>query len=137
MTPKPPLPTTTLEYARDLRTGMTDAERLLWYHLRSGRLLGLKFRRQHPLPPYVVDFYCDARAMVIELDGSQHTLAIDAMRTRYLQSQGMRVLRFWNNDVLQRLDAVLAHIVAVAGGLTLTPTPLPVGEGLQAEEPSP
>ncbi|MET7143762.1 endonuclease domain-containing protein [Xanthomonas sp. PPL139] len=132
---KPPLPTTTLRNARGLRRDMTDAERKLWRHLRNGGLLGLKFRRQHPMPPYVVDFYCEALKLVVELDGSQHLEAADAERTRYLQSQGMYVLRFWNNDVMLQADAVLESILYFVGARTLTPTPLPVGEGLQAEEP--
>jgi very-short-patch-repair endonuclease len=133
----------TLENARNLRRGMTDAKRKLWQHLRGGRLYGLKFRRQYPIPPYAVDFYCEALKLVVELDGSQHSSTGDAERTRYLQSQGMRVLRFWNNDVLLYTDAVVESILGVAGVLdpvfirTLTPTPLPMGEGLSESESTP
>jgi very-short-patch-repair endonuclease len=91
---KPPLPTRTLENARALRHASTDAERMLWQHLRGGRL-GLKFRRQHPIPPYIADFCCVSAKLVVELDGSQHSEATDRERTRYLESQGWRVLRFW------------------------------------------
>ncbi|WP_369977318.1 endonuclease domain-containing protein [Xanthomonas bundabergensis] len=137
MKPKPPLPTMTLVNARKLRRDMTDAERKLWQHLRCERLYGLKFRRQHPVPPYVVDFYCEALKLAVELDGSQHSTAADAERTRYLQSQGMHVLRFWNNDAMLQPDAVLESILDFAGGRTLTPTPLPMGEGLSEPESTP
>ena len=85
---KPRLPTQTLDHAKQLRKGMTDAERRLWQYLRAGRLEGMKFRRQHPVPPYIVDFCCVEAGLVVELDGSQHSPAADAARTRYLQSQG-------------------------------------------------
>ena len=110
-TTKPPLPTRSLEHARELRRHLTDAERKLWERLRAGRLAGLKFRRQHPVPPYVADFYCDAAGLVIELDGSQHTPDGDAVRTRWLESRGLRVLRFWDHEVLGQLDAVLQAIL--------------------------
>jgi very-short-patch-repair endonuclease len=109
---------------------MTDAEQRLWFHLRAGRLNGLKFRRQHPLPPYVLDFYCAAAKLVIELDGSQHTEAADAARTAALQHHGLTVLRFWDNDVLNNTQAVLEAVLTAVGERTLTPTPLPAGEGL-------
>src|SRR6478609_2397536 len=99
---KPPLPTNTLELARALRDSVTEAERELWFHLRAKRLGGLKFRRQHPVPPYVVDFFCEAARLVIELDGSQHTVPGDAKRTAYLQSQGLRVIRFPSNVALNQ-----------------------------------
>jgi very-short-patch-repair endonuclease len=94
--------------ARDLRRGMTDAERLLWRHLRRRQVEGLKFRRQHPLGCFIVDFVCIEAALVIEIDGGQHgeRLAQDAARTAWLNRQGYRVLRFWNNEVLDNIDAV-------------------------------
>ncbi|KZC41582.1 DNA methylase, partial [Rhodanobacter sp. FW510-R12] len=101
MNPKPPLPTRTLNTAKSLRTAGTDAEHKLWYHLRARRLGGFKFRRQHPIPPYVVDFYCDELELVIELDGSQHSEEIDRTRTQALERQGLLVLRFWDNQALQ------------------------------------
>ena len=127
---KPPLPTRTRQHARELRQSGTDAERKLWYRLRAGRLNGLKFRRQHPIPPYIVDFYCDARKLVVELDGSQHNDEVDRERSRFLETQGLKILRYWDNEVLQQMDAVLEAIVDIAESRTLTPTPLPVGEGL-------
>jgi very-short-patch-repair endonuclease len=113
-----------------MRSDQTGAERKLWRCLRSGQLNGFKFRRQHPVPPYVADFYCEALRLVVELDGSQHTGALDAVRTRALETQGLAVLRFWDNDVLTRTEAVVEAIFAFACNRTLTPTPLPAGEGL-------
>ena len=127
----PPLPHKTREHARVLRTDATDAERKLWYYLRAGRLQGLKFRRQHPFPPYIVDFYCTEAQLIVELDGSQHSETADATRTHILERGGMRVLRFWDNAVLDRTEDVLNAILCIAAARTLTPTPLPMGEGLQ------
>jgi very-short-patch-repair endonuclease len=131
---KPPLPTRTREQARHLRQTGTEVEKELWYRLRGGRLGGHKFRRQHPIPPYVVDFYCEAARLIVELDGSQHGSEIDQARTSYLEAQGLKVLRFWNNDVLQQMDVVLEVILSFLEGRTLTPTPLPKGEGLTSQE---
>ncbi|MCK9516521.1 MAG: endonuclease domain-containing protein [Ottowia sp.] len=96
---------------------MTDAERVLWRHLRARRLAGGKFRRQHPLGPYVVDFVNLAARLVIEVDGGQHSgSAHDRARDRWLQRQGFRVLRFWNNDVLQHTEGVLQAIYQAQEG---------------------
>jgi very-short-patch-repair endonuclease len=110
---KPPLPSRTREYSRGLRHTATEAEQKVWYHLRGGRLKGYKFRRQHAIPPYIVDFYCDAKRLAVELDGSQHNKEVDRTRTSYLQSQGIRVLRFWDNEVLEQTDTVLEAILQV------------------------
>ena len=134
----PPLPNRTREFARRLRTGQTDAESKLWYRLRSERLDGLKFRRQHPIPPHVLDFYCPELHLGIELDGSQHGEAADAVRTAALERQGVRLLRFWDNDVLTNLEGVLVAILQDAQRLRRAspepspPTPLPEGEGRMA-----
>ena len=128
---KPPLPSRTLTAAKALRTTSTDAEIKLWYHLRAKRLGRLKFRRQHPIPPFVADFYCDELKLVIELDGSQHDDQSDMARTQALRRQGLFVLRFWDNQVLQETEAVLEVILGFARDRTLSPTPLPEGEGLQ------
>jgi len=127
---KPPLPTRTYDAAVELRRGSTEAEQRLWYRLRAHRSNGLKFRRQHPVPPYVLDYFCAEAQLGIEVDGSQHDEAIDTARTSFLASQGIRLLRFWDNDVLLRMDAVLEAILHTVGERTLTPTPLPEGEGL-------
>ena len=87
------------------------------------------------MPPYVVDFYCESARLVVELDGSQHTNEDDAARSEALERHGLRVLRFWNNDVLKETQAVLAAILGDVRSPTLTPTPLPVGEGLKKAMP--
>ena len=124
------LPTATLETARRLRSAATDVESELWYHLRGGQLKQAKFRRQHPLPPYVVDFYCHASKLVIELDGSQHSEETDRQRTQFLEQHGLTVLRFTNHEMLLQKEAVLEAIWRVLDRPPLTPTPLPAGEGL-------
>jgi len=116
-----------LQFARHLRRESTDAERLLWFHLRDRRL-GVKFRRQQPIGPFIVDFLSVEAAVIIELDGSQHHEDVDAGRTGFLERRGYRVLRFWNHDVLVHTEAVLEVILA---SVALTPTPLPGGEGLK------
>ncbi|PZQ27351.1 MAG: endonuclease domain-containing protein [Stenotrophomonas acidaminiphila] len=130
----PPLPTRTRDNAKRLRREMTDAERRLWKHLRAGRLEGFKFRRQHPVPPYVLDFCCVEVGLAIELDGSQHSEARDASRSRYLESQGWRIVRFWDNDVLNKTDAVVEAIWNILSRPTLSPTHLPEGEGLKQRD---
>jgi len=103
---------TTTEKARDLRKKSTDAERLLWRHLRAKRLEGLKFRRQAAIGHYIVDFVSFDRSLIVELDGGQHLQekAKDDERTRWLESQGFKVLRFWNNDVMNNIEGVLRGI---------------------------
>ncbi len=114
---------------------MTDAEQMLWQHLRGSRLDGLKFRRQHPIPPYVVDFCCVETMLIVELDGSQHSLETDARRTRYLGSQGWRVLRFWDNDALIQTEAVLDAIWNACMQPNPHPNPSPGGRGTQEPKP--
>ncbi len=112
-----------MERKKSLRVAATDAERRLWSHLR-GEQLGEKFRRQHEIAGYIVDFVCVERRLIVEVDGSQHfdQSGYDAQRTRELEALGFRVLRVWNNDVLQRTDDVLAAIDVV---LTEAPPPHP------------
>jgi len=97
-----------LPRARPLRKNMTDTERFAWARLRSRRLAGYKFRRQMPIGPYIVDFVCLERRLIIELDGGQHVEQedYDTKRTLWLQSQGFEVLRFWDHEVLRDWDAV-------------------------------
>src|SRR5258708_454659 len=98
--------------ARRLRTAMTDAERRLWSALRDRRLQGYKFRRQHPLGPFIVDFFCIEHRLVIEADGGQHANnERDDRRTAWLRSQGWRVLRFWNNEVLANPQGVAEAVL--------------------------
>lgn len=101
--------------ARKLRKKSTPAERLLWKHLRNRQLNGLKFRRQFPFGPFVTDFICLEKKLIIELDGGQHASRVeeDARRTAYFESQSFRVLRFWNNDVLQNISGVVEAIKMV------------------------
>ncbi|OFZ68129.1 MAG: DNA (cytosine-5-)-methyltransferase [Betaproteobacteria bacterium RBG_16_58_11] len=118
-----------LPLARSLRSNQTDAERLLWRHLRAGRLEGHKFKRQQPLGPYIADFVCFKAMLVVELDGGQHADQVneDAERTRWLTSQGYRVLRFWNNELIENMEGVWAVISAA---LSPSPQPSPLkGEG--------
>lgn len=100
--------------ARTLRRSMTDAEQRLWHHLRAGQLDGFKFRRQFPVPPYVLDFACVELLLAVEIDGGQHAERVeqDALRTRFLVQNGWRVLRYWNNDVLAEERGVLESILA-------------------------
>lgn len=110
--PKNPNKKATLRNARRLRKNQTDAEQCLWQRLRGRSLAGLKFRRQHPIGPYICDFVCVDQKLIIEIDGGQHTSnrEKDAARTAYLQSQGFRVVRFWNHEVLAATEAVLEKI---------------------------
>lgn len=100
--------------ARNLRKNQTEAEQILWSKLRSRQLSGFKFRRQHPIESYVLDFYCSETHLAIEIDGGQHTenknIERDNDRTAYLNQKGIRVIRFWNNDVIKHLDEVLTEI---------------------------
>jgi len=100
------------EKARDLRKESTDAERLLWRHLRAKRFDGLKFRRQEPIGHYIVDFVSFDKRVIVEVNGSQHVgqKAKDDERTRWLGDQGFKVLRFWNRDVLKNIHGVLETI---------------------------
>jgi very-short-patch-repair endonuclease len=105
-------PSTSLKYARKLRKDMTDAERALWRLLRDRRMDGWRFRRQEPIDRYIVDFVCFEARLVIEVDGGQHYESeSDRTRDAYLQSQGFRVLRFWNTDVLGNRDGVYRTIM--------------------------
>lgn len=100
--------------AKNLRINHTDAERLLWGHLRTRRLDGLKFRRQQPIGNYIVDFVCFEKKIVIEVDGGQHSWekGRDETRDKWLSKEGFKVLRFWNNEVLNNIDGIL-EVVSV------------------------
>src|SRR2546428_911350 len=95
-------------FSRVLRKKATEAEQALWSHLRMKQMGGNRFRRQQPIGPYIVDFVCLEKRLVIELDGGQHAErpVYDAERTAWLESQGFRVMRFWNNQVLKEIDIV-------------------------------
>ena len=127
------------EFARRMRKAPTEAERKLWWHLRHRLPLGgSHFRRQVQIGPYIADFVCHHFKLIVEIDGSQHgsQATKDELRTRRLDSEGYRVLRFWNNEVLSNIDGVLTEIQnAVA--VTPTPDPSPQGGGEQTRRSSP
>jgi len=99
--------------ARTLRQNSTDAERKLWAIVRGRRLKGFKFRRQQPLGLYVVDLICFEKRLIVEVDGGQHAerAQADARRTHWLETEGFRILRFWNNEVLGNPEGVSEAIL--------------------------
>ena len=103
-----------LLFAKSMRHTATDAESLMWQLLRAKRFMNLKFRRQHVIAPYIVDFYCHEIGLVIELDGGQHgtneAIEYDAERTKFLEVLGLKVVRYWNHEVLQNVDVVLEDL---------------------------
>ncbi len=102
------------ERAKQLRRDSTDAERALWRLVRGRRFSDYKLRRQVPLGLYIVDFVCLEQKLVVEIDGGQHSEAVsyDSARTEWLESQGFRVLRFWNNEALSNSDGMVEVILA-------------------------
>lgn len=113
-----------IDVARNLRKKATDAETRLWWQLRNRQLGRFKFRRQHRIGKFVVDFVCLEHKLVVEIDGGQHADAIDYDETRtvFLTSLGYRVVRFWNNDVFTNTEDVLREILRMLGD---TPSPQP------------
>ncbi len=101
--------------AREMRAGQTPAENHLWQRIRKEQVLGFKFRRQHTIDRFIVDFYCTKAHLVIEVDGSIHDeqQEEDQLRSEFLESLGLRVLRFTNGEVLQQTDAVIERIAEV------------------------
>ena len=140
---KPPTDERLLGFARQMRTDSTDAEIKLWWLLRNRKLAGFKFRRQVPLGNYILDFYCHEAGLVVEADGGQHDdpsyQTYDLRRTEYLRTQGISVLRFWDNDILRNTQAVKEEIYRVLTQQEVRPVeippvpphpnPLPEGEG--------
>jgi very-short-patch-repair endonuclease len=124
--------------AREMRANPTAAERRLWSLLRDRRIGELKFRRQHVIAPYIVDFACLERGLIIEADGGQHSESIsDRQRDAYLGGKGFRVLRFWNSDVLENASGVFEMIYAAlhtphppTAAQRVPPSPV-TGEGLE------
>lgn len=118
--------------ARNLRTNQTEAEKIVWSRLRNRQFMNLKFKRQVPIEGYVVDFLCQERGIIVELDGGQHEGSkIDQMRTEILESCGFLVKRYWNNDVMKNIDGVLVDLQGALN--TLTPT-LSQGERVYKDE---
>ena len=124
-------------FARRLRRAQTDAERRMWMLLRDRRISGVKFRRQHPIGAYVVDFCCAEARLIIEIDGGYHASNrnADATRSRVLEVQGYRVLRFWNNEVLGNTAGVLHRILEALRAPH--PALSPEGRGGDARAPHP
>ena len=127
--------------ARQLRSKMKDAETRLWHAIRREQLNGLHFRRQHPIGPFILDFYCARLRLAIELDGGQHAeqqKQADERRTRWLAEKGVIVVRYWNNDIFDNLQGVLADLVVrlEARARNVTPSPtLPLsGRGRAADQ---
>jgi len=115
-------------HAKELRKNMTEVERFLWRQLRNRQLHGYKFPRQHTVGRFIVDFVCLEKNLVIEVDGGQHAknLEADVKRTEYLKEKGYRVLRFWNNEVLQETESVLSVICSwLLEDVPPHPNPLP------------
>lgn len=116
------------ERRKELRNNATPAEQQLWSMLKHSNLGGFKFRRQHSVGPYILDFYCPAEKLAIELDGDSHfseeAVVYDRERTAYLNVLGIRVLRFWNTDVYENIEAVCERILAEVKERNLT-TPSP------------
>ena len=117
-----------IDKARALRARSTDCEHKLWRHLRNRGLGGHKFRRQFPIAGYIVDFVCLERRLVVELDGGQHgeQAEYDRHRTEILHKNGYRVIRFWDNDVLERRDDVLSEIFKRLEEFATPPSPQPL-----------
>jgi adenine-specific DNA-methyltransferase len=123
-------------FAREMRKAPTDAEARMWHFLRNRRMAGWKFRRQHSITKYIVDFICIDAGLVIELDGGQHADLLaqqaDEERSAFLAERNLRVLRFWNNEVLQQTEPVLERILLELDGASPHPNPLPPrGEGVK------
>jgi very-short-patch-repair endonuclease len=119
---------------------MTDAEARLWHALRRDQLNGLHFRRQHPIGPFTVDFYCPSLRLAVEVDGGQHAeqrKQADDRRTKWLAEKGVTVVRYWNNDVLSNLEGVLSDLLGYTESLAqaaATPSPaLPLSGGGRGE----
>jgi len=108
-----------LQYAKILRSQQTEAENKLWYHLRAHRFMGLKFKRQKLIGPFIVDFICVELKLVIEADGGQHGGYADKKRDIWFKEKGYTVLRFWNNEVLEQVNSVLERIYQTV--ITLSP----------------
>jgi len=126
-----------LDLKRRLRSDVTGPETRLWSRLRARQLQGLKFRRQHGIGPYIVDFYCPEQSLVIEVDGDSHAdadqIVKDQLRDRYFQSLGLRVIRYINDDILKNLDGVLEDLAERLSSGSTSPHPSLRRRGEEAE----
>lgn len=122
------MPHKNIQLAKALRTNQTNAELKMWQALRAGRLMSYKFRRQVPIDDYIVDFVCYEQKLIVEIDGGQHLeSATDPARDAKLNILGFKVLRFWNNQIFDNLEEVLAMILLCLQTATPLPNPLPQG----------
>ncbi len=128
-----PNASTLRDRARRLRRDQSEAERRLWARLRARHLCGAKFRRQHPIGRFIADFCCVERPLVVELDGGQHALQAEAdqRRSAFLARRGYRVLRFWDNEVMENMEAVLQQIVEALRD----PHPYPLPDRARGKNP--
>ncbi len=126
--------------ARTLRNNPTDPEIYLWRHLSRSQLGGYKFRRQHVIEPFIVDFFCPSKGLIVEADGETHDAVADARRDTYLQRRGFLTLRFTNADIRRNMDGVLTTILQTLNARADRwrvepdvphPNPSPQGEGLK------
>jgi very-short-patch-repair endonuclease len=126
------MPINLTRIAKKLRRNSTDAERLLWRHLRAKQIVGLKFRRQEQIGSFIVDFVCYQTRVIVEADGGQHALeSVDVERTQWLNSQGFAVLRFWNDEILTNIEGVIDVVLMQCdkdANCPPLPNPLPQGE---------
>lgn len=116
--------------ARELRANATAAERLLWRHLSARRCAGIRFNRQFPIGPFICDFVSRGANLIVAVDGGQHAIRTgeDARRSLYLEARGYRIIRFWNNDVMDNIEAVMATIEAALKDMP-SPSPSRTREG--------
>lgn len=121
------MPSRLTAIAKSLRKRPTDAERFLWKYLRANQIDGLKFRRQEPIGKYIVDFVCYEKRLIVEVDGGQHSSDRDEGRDAWLNSQGFKVQRFWNHEVLQNIEGVV-HLI-LNNCLQEEPSPTPPVKG--------
>ena len=112
---------------RQLRSAMTPAEQVLWTKLRSKQCDSFKFRRQHAIGPFIVDFFCPEQLLIVEIDGDVHAEETqrtkDLQREKYLRSLGLQVIRYTNHEVLDNLDGVLEHLLGVLSSNSTSPNP--------------
>lgn len=102
------------ERRRELRRNQTDAERAFWSRVRNKQFFGMRFFRQYSIGPYILDFYCPALKLAVELDGGQHNQTeareYDTARSEFLNTHGIEVIRFWNDEILREIEGVLARL---------------------------
>ena len=127
-----------LDIKRRLRSTMTGPETRLWSKLKARQFQGLKFRRQHGIGPYIVDFYCPEQSLVIEVDGDSHAdadqIVKDRQREQYLQSRGLRVIRYINDDIVNNLDGVLEDLAGKVSSGSTSPYPSLPRRGEETED---